>query len=279
MAAQLSGGMTDLYAVIGNPISQSKSPVIHAAFAASLGHDVEYRAIEAPLDGFRSAIEAFRAAGGLGLNVTAPFKLDAFELSTVRSQPVQRAEASNCLRFVNGRVEAENFDGTGLRIDIEDNLATPLAGRRILILGAGGAARGVLAPLLAGNPAALVLANRSITKAVAIAEIFPGVEPCALDNLGRYTGFDVVINATSAGLHGEVMALSALIFADGALAYDLSYGKGLTSFLHTAKSAGVDRLHDGVGMVVEQAAESFAWWRGVRPATRDIIAQLTKPLT
>ncbi|MGI4793664.1 MAG: shikimate dehydrogenase [Janthinobacterium lividum] len=270
--------MTDLYAVIGNPISQSKSPAIHAAFAASLGHDVEYRAIEAPLDGFRNSIEAFRAAGGLGLNVTAPFKLEAFELSTVRSQPVQRAEASNCLRFVDGRVEAENFDGVGLRIDIEDNLATPLAGRRVLILGAGGAARGILAPLLASNPAALMLANRSITKAVAIAELFSGVEPCALDGLGRHTGFDVVINATSAGLHGEAMALSASIFANGALAYDLSYGKGLTSFLYAAKSAGVERLHDGVGMVVEQAAESFAWWRGVRPTTRDIIAQLTKPL-
>lgn len=276
--AQLSGGMTDLYAVIGNPITQSKSPAIHAAFAASVGHDVEYRAIKAPLDEFRSSIEAFRTAGGLGLNVTAPFKLEAFELSTVRSQPVQRAEASNCLRFVNGQVEAENFDGVGLRIDIEDNLATPLAGRRVLILGAGGAARGILGPLLAGNPAALVLANRSITKAVAIAETFPGVEPCALNELGRYTGFDVVINATSAGLHDEAMALNASIFADDALAYDLSYGKGLTSFLHAAKSAGVELLHDGVGMVVEQAAESFAWWRGVRPATRDIIAQLTKPL-
>ncbi len=271
--------MTDLYAVIGNPIGQSKSPLIHAAFAEEFGHDIVYRRIEGPLDRFRRAVEEFRAAGGLGLNVTAPFKIDAFELAAARSQRAERAGAANCLRFVDGLIEAENFDGVGLRIDIEDNLDTELTGRSVLILGAGGAARGVIEPLLAAAPTALVLANRSLTKAVAIAEIFPGVEPCLLGDLKRRSGFDVVINATSAGLYGEMLEVPASIFAPGALAYDMSYGKGLTGFLRTAKTAGVGRRHDGVGMLVEQAAESFAWWRGVRPATRDVIARLSLPLT
>lgn len=271
--------MTNLYAVIGNPISQSKSPIIHTAFAATLGHDIDYRRIEGLIDGFSDAVAAFQVACGQGLNVTAPFKVDAFGLASVRSERVQRSGAANCLRFVEGRIEAENFDGVGLRIDIEDNLATPLAGRRVLILGAGGAARGVIEPLLASNPAALVLANRSITKAVAVADMFPGVEPCLLDRLGRFAGFDVVINATSAGLLGEALELPPSIFAVDALAYDMTYGKGLTNFLQAARSAGVTRLQDGVGMLVEQAAESFAWWRGVRPATSEVIAQLTIPLT
>lgn len=271
--------MTDRYAVIGNPIAHSKSPLIHAAFAAALGQDVHYGRIEGVLDAFGSAVEAFRADSGLGMNVTAPFKVEAFELARVRSERVVRAGAANCLRFAGGHIEAENFDGIGLRTDIEDNLGTPLAGRRILILGAGGAARGVLAPLLASSPAALVLANRSITKAVAIAEIFPGVEPCLIADLHRYAGFDVVINATSAGLHGEALDLPTSAFGADALAYDMTYGKGLTSFLRAAQSADVTRLHDGVGMLVEQAAESFAWWRGIRPETRDIIAEHTVPLT
>lgn len=271
--------MTDHYAVIGNPINQSKSPGIHAAFADALGHDIAYGRIDSPLDGFQASVEAFRATGGLGLNVTAPFKIDAFELAFVRSDRVRRAGAANCLRFIEGRIEAENFDGVGLRIDLEHNLSTPLIGRRVLILGAGGAARGVLEPLLASNPAALVLANRSITKAVSIAEVFPGVEPCLLDGLGRFPAFDVVINATSAGLRGEMLDMPASVFAGGALAYDMTYGKGQTGFLRNAKAAGMSRLHDGVGMLVEQAAESFAWWRGVRPSTREVIAHLTVPLT
>ena len=270
--------MTDLYAVIGNPISQSKSPLIHAAFAQEFGHDLVYRRIEGPLAGFAEAVGEFRAAGGLGLNVTAPFKIDAFELAASRSQRAERAGAANCLRFIGGGIEAENFDGVGLRTDIEDNLGNSLTGCTVLILGAGGAARGVIEPLLASAPRALVLANRSITKAVAIAEMFPGLEPCLLGDLGRRDGFDVVINATSAGLHGEMLDLPASIFAPDALAYDMSYGKGLTGFLRSARSAGVRRLHDGVGMLVEQAAESYAWWRGVRPATAAVITRMTVPL-
>ncbi len=270
--------MTDRYAVIGHPIAQSKSPEIHAAFAAALGHAIAYDRIDGGLDGFAVSVAAFRASGGQGLNVTAPFKVDAHALATVRSERVRQAGAANCLRFAADQVEAENFDGVGLCTDLEANLRSPLAGRRVLVLGAGGAARGVLAPLLAAGPARLTLANRGMAKAVALADSFPGVEPCALEALDGAGGFDVIINATSAGLHGEAFGLPGSTFSAGALAYDMSYGKGLTGFLHAARAAGVTRLHDGVGMLVEQAAESFAWWRGTRPATAPVIARLTVPL-
>ena len=271
--------MTSRYAVIGNPIAQSKSPIIHAAFAAALGHEIDYARIEAPIDGFADAIETFRAMGGEGLNVTTPFKIDAHDIATTRSDRVRRAGAANCLRFRVGHIEAENFDGIGLCTDLERNLSTPLADRRVLVVGAGGAARGVLEPLLASAPRALVVANRGLTGAVALAEIFPGVEPCLLSALTRFAPFDLVINATSAGLQGQAPDVPASVFAAGGLAYDMTYGKGLTGFLHIARAAGVTRLHDGVGMLVEQAAESFAWWRGVRPATRAVIDRMTVPLT
>lgn len=269
--------MPDLYAVIGNPIAQSKSPLIHTEFAAASGQDLVYRPILGSLGEFASTVEAFRAQGGRGLNVTAPFKLDAFEYAAVQRGRALEAGAANCLRFDGDRVEAENFDGVGLLRDITVNLAVAVAGRRVLLLGAGGAARGALAPLLAERPAALVVANRSLTKAVALAEAFPGAEPCLLSTLSRFEAFDIVINATSAGLHGEALDLPASIFAEG-LAYDMTYGKGMTGFLRAASAAGVTRLHDGVGMLVEQAAEAFAWWRGVRPNTAGVIERLTVPL-
>ena len=269
--------MPDLYAVIGNPIVQSRSPDIHAGFAAASRHDLVYRAILGPTAGFAQAADAFRAEGGLGLNVTAPFKLDAFAYATVLHDRAREAGAVNCLRF-GEQIEAENFDGVGLLRDIVVNLATPIAGKRVLMLGAGGAARGALAPLLAERPGALVLANRSLAKAVELAESYPGVEPCRLDELPASPPFEIVINATSAGLLGGALDLPASIFADG-LAYDMTYGKGLTGFLRSARAAGVTRLHDGVGMLVEQAAEAFAWWRGVRPPTGPMIERLTVPLT
>ena len=268
--------MTDHYAVIGNPIAHSKSPAIHAAFAETLGHSIEYGRIEGPIGGFDAEVDAFRAAGGRGLNVTTPFKLDAFAYASTLLDRARAAGAVNCLRFDGDRVEGDNFDGIGLVRDITVNLGMPLAGRRVLVLGAGGAARGALAPLLSAGPAALVVANRSITQPVALAEAFPGVEPCLLDALPRFAPFDVVINATSAGLHGEPLDIPGSIF--GGAAYDMTYGRGLTEFLRTARDVGVTRLHDGVGMLVEQAAEAFAWWRGVRPDTRAVIERLTVPL-
>ncbi len=267
--------MTDQYAVIGNPIRHSKSPAIHTAFAEATRQSLSYAAIEVPLGGFADAVDAFRAAGGRGLNVTAPFKLDAFAYATILHDRARLAGAVNCMRFDGDRVEADNFDGIGLLRDITVNLGVPITGRRVLMLGAGGAARGALEPILAAAPSSLVVANRTRARAAA----FAGVTPCGLDELAECDAFDLVINATSAGLHGAPLSIPASIFRRESLAYDMTYGKGLTGFLRAARQAGVTRLHDGVGMLAEQAAEAFAWWRGVRPDTRRVIEQLTVPLT
>ncbi len=270
--------MTDQYGVIGNPIRHSKSPEIHGAFAAATHQALEYVAIEGPRGGFAMAVDTFRAAGGRGLNITAPFKLDAYDYATVLHDRARLAGAVNCMRFDGDRVEAENFDGIGLVRDITVNLAAPVAGKRVLMLGAGGAARGALGPILSASPASLVVANRTRSKATALAAAFAGVEASGLDDLAQFDAFDLVINATSVGLHGETLRLPASIFRPESLAYDMTYGKGLTFFLRAAQQAGVTRLHDGVGMLAEQAAEAFAWWRGVRPDTRRVIERLTVPL-
>ncbi len=275
--------MTDRYAVIGNPIEQSKSPFIHTAFAQVTGQDIDYTKVLGPLGGFAQAVDAFRAAGGKGMNVTAPFKLDAFDYATDLAPGAQMAGAVNAMKFEGERVYAENFDGVGLVRDVVHNLRCPLRGRRVLVLGAGGATRGALLPLLAEQPAQLVIVNRTLAKAEELALLARqqrGSIP--VSGLG-YTGltgqpFDVVFNATSASLSAESLPLPASVFAPGAVAYDLTYGKGLTPFLKLAQQAGVTRLHDGVGMLAEQAAEAFAWWRGVRPDTSDVIRQLTVPL-
>lgn len=272
--------MTDRYAVIGNPIAQSKSPWIHAAFARVTGQDLEYTAILGPLGGFSEAVDAFCQAGGKGMNVTTPFKLDAFAYATDLSDDARLAGAVNALKFENGRVLAHNFDGVGLVRDVVHNLGVSLAGKRVLVLGAGGATRGALVPLLAERPLELVIANRTAHKAAQVAgfgNTKGNVRGCGFDELdGR--GFDVVFNATSASLHAELPAVPTGVFLPGCLAYELAYGKGMTPFLQLAANAGVAHLADGVGMLAEQAAEAFAWWRGVRPQTRDVIQQLTVPL-
>lgn len=273
--------MTDHYAVIGNPIGHSKSPLIHGTFAATTGQDLEYTAIEGPLDGFASAVKGFRASGGRGLNVTAPFKLQAFELATDRLERARLAGAANALKFEGNRILADNFDGVGLVNDIQRNLGVPLEGMRVLMLGAGGAARGALLPFLAQRPAELVIANRTVDKALALAAEVAGrarVVACGYRDLVDER-FDVVVNATSASLRGELPPITPIAFGANALAYELVYGKGLTPFLRLAQNAGVKRLADGVGMLVEQAAEAFVWWRGVRPQTRMLIHTLTVPLT
>ncbi|MEO7161155.1 MAG: shikimate dehydrogenase [Polaromonas sp.] len=274
--------MTDRYAVIGNPIQQSKSPLIHGMFAQATGQDMEYTALEAPVGGFAGAVDAFRAAGGLGLNVTAPFKLDAFAYATERSERAQLAGAVNAMKFDGERVLAENFDGVGLVRDVIHNLNTPLKGKRVLLLGAGGAARGALLPFLEQAPAELVIANRSLDKAQELARIgtasgASGVRGCTYQDLAGQT-FDLVFNATSASLRTELPAVPASVFAPACLAYELAYGKGLTPFLRLAQNAGVQQLADGVGMLAEQAAEAFEWWRGVRPDTRAVIDRLSVPL-
>jgi shikimate dehydrogenase len=271
--------MTDRYAVIGRPINHTKSPLIHGLFAEVTGQDLAYGAIEGSLEDFAGDVQRFRDSGGRGMNITAPFKLQAYELADTRSERASLAKAVNALKFEDGRILAENFDGIGLLRDIEHNLHTPLAGLQVLLLGAGGAARGALLPFLQAGPARLVIANRDLAKARTLAgEVSdPRLQVCAYDELPGQA-FDVVINATSASLTGELPPLTAAVFGHAQLAYELAYGKGLTPFLRLAQTVGVPRLADGVGMLVEQAAEAFAWWRGIRPLTRPVIDQLTVPL-
>lgn len=272
--------MTDLYAVFGNPLGHSKSPLIHSHFAEQTGQDLQYIAIESPLDGFAADVEAFRARGGKGINITAPFKLEAFALATELRQHAELAGASNALKFEDDKIIAENFDGVGLVRDIQYNLSVPLRGRRVLLLGAGGAARGTALPILESEPALLTIVNRTVSKAHALREMFSSfgkVASCGYAEL-RPGSFDVVINATSVSWSGQLLPITESVFAETVLAYDLVYGKGLTPFLRMAKLGGVDRLADGVGMLVEQAAEAFEWWRGVRPMTAPTIARITIPL-
>jgi shikimate dehydrogenase len=273
--------MTDRYALFGNPLGHSKSPLIHNGFAKALAHDVEYSLIEAPLGQFASTAQAFRESGAKGCNITAPFKLDAFAFATDRCERAEHAGAANCLKFgPDGRIEAEMFDGIGLANDIERNLGVAMKGRRVLVLGAGGAVRGAVAPFLACAPAQLVIANRSEDKAHDLARRFAAHGPVIGCGYAELAGerFDLVVNGTSASLRGELPPVPATVFGGAQLAYELAYGKGLTPFLLLASNAGVARLADGVGMLVEQAAEAWVWWRGVRPPTRDVIDRLTVPL-
>jgi len=266
--------MPDQYAVIGNPVAHSKSPLIHAEFARQTGQDLVYGRLLAPRDAFAATANAFRASGGRGLNVTLPFKGEAFRYATFVSERASAAQAVNTLKFERGVIFGDNTDGDGLVCDLVRNLAFAVNGQRILLLGAGGAARGVIGPLLQQQPAQLVLANRTLDKALRLAQSFGG----ALE-AGSYAAlagrqFDLVINATSASLAGELPPLPPDVFARGALAYDMMYGTGETPFLAFARGAGAARLADGLGMLVEQAAESFFIWRGLRPDSASVLKQL-----
>jgi shikimate dehydrogenase len=263
--------MTDRYAVVGNPIAHSKSPRIHALFATQTAQDMVYEALLAPLDGFAATVRDFIAAGGRGMNVTVPFKEEAFRLATSLSERARAAGAVNTLSFADGEIRGDNTDGTGLVRDITGNLGLAIRGQRVLLLGAGGAARGVILPLQAEKPASLTIANRTAEKAQALAAASPGCEGGGFDELGGRT-FDLIINATSAGLTGGVLPRLTFNFAPGCLAYDMVYGKD-TDFLRQAAEAGVDRA-DGLGMLVEQAAEAFLVWRGMRPETAQVLKEL-----
>ncbi|MCC6474358.1 MAG: shikimate dehydrogenase [Burkholderiales bacterium] len=269
--------MTDRYAVIGHPVEHSRSPAIHAAFARQTGQDIEYLKLLAPLDGFVAAAEAFRTSGGRGMNVTLPFKEEAFAYAGGHSERARSAGAVNTLRFDGDRVFGDNTDGAGLVRDIRDNLGVPLRDKALLLLGAGGAARGAIRPLLDQGPASLTLANRRPERALALALHFDaGLAACGFAELaGRR--FDIVINATAASLEGEAPALPAGIYAPAALAYDMMYAKAPTPFLAAALAQGA-RTADGLGMLLEQAAESFLLWRGVRPDTRPLLAALRASL-
>jgi len=271
--------MTDRYAVIGNPVEHSPSPAIHAEFASATGQDLTYDRIIAPLDGFRETALRFRDGGGKGLNVTLPFKQEAWQLAEIHSGPAREAGAVNTLKFESGTIAGHNTDGIGLTRDLKDNLHCAVRGRRVLVMGAGGASYGVMEPLLRELPQQVVVANRTLEKAVALVAHFEALQKFAALGVGArpYSAlagarFDIVINATSAGLADVMPPLPRDIFAPGALGYEMVYGRR-TLFMEFAVACGATAA-DGLGMLVEQAAESFFIWRGVRPDTKPVIRLL-----
>jgi shikimate dehydrogenase len=274
--------MSDRYCVIGNPIAHSKSPQIHAAFAAATGQDIVYEQCLAPLDGFAATVRDLAERGYRGANVTVPFKLEAAQIATRLEPRARLAGAVNTLRFDGGDIVGDNTDGPGLVVDIVNNAGVPLAGKRVLLLGAGGAARGVILPILQHGPRAIVIANRTRATADALAGKMRGqlahagqVSACGFEEIDA--AFDVVINATSASLAGALPPVPGAVFAHGTLALDMMYGKTPSPFMDFAASHGAT-IRDGLGMLVEQAAEAFTIWRGVRPETATILEEMrTKP--
>lgn len=271
----------DAYVVIGNPIAHSKSPEIHADFARQTGQNLSYERLLAPLDDFPASVQRFIAAGGRGANVTVPFKLQAYALADQLTERARLAGAVNTLKVEHGMILGDNTDGAGLVADIVVNAQVALQGKRLLLLGAGGAARGALLPLLEQQPAELVLANRTLPKAQGLVtqfEQFAGVGILTASAFADLQGaFDVIINATSASLGAEVPPLPAAVFATTTLAYDMMYGSTPTVFMQVAAQHGA-RARDGLGMLVEQAADAFLLWRGVRPTTTEVLAALRAQL-
>ena len=265
------------YAVMGNPIAHSRSPQIHAAFAAQTGIRLTYERILVDLGGFAQAVGNFRATGGDGLNVTVPFKRDAFRLVERLTERARRAGAVNTLVFGRDGVLGDNTDGAGLVRDLQHNLGCAVHGRSVLLLGAGGAARGVLGPLLDATPSRLWVANRTLDKAADMVAAFAHANLRAVP-FAETAGapFDIVINATAASLAQAAPPLPAGCFAAEGVAYDMMYGED-TPFMQLARAQGVTRVYDGLGMLVEQAAEAFLLWHGVRPATATVMTALRKP--
>ena len=264
--------MTDKYAVIGHPIAHSKSPLIHAEFAKQTNQDISYEAIPAPLDGFAATIQDLINKGFKGANVTVPFKFEAFALCDNLTERAQAAGAVNTLTFSANQIFGDNTDGIGLVNDIGHNLGAGLQGTRILLLGAGGAAQGVFLPLLNTNPASITIANRTLDNAQKmVSESLSSVTASTFEDL-KNQQFDIVINATSTGLSDTALPIPNNIFAKNCLAYDMMYARE-TPFMAQARANGA-QVVDGIGMLVEQAAEAFYLWRGVRPATAPIIAML-----
>lgn len=264
----------DTYVVIGNPVAHSRSPEIHARFAVQTGQELRYERLLAPLSGFNAAVQSFIANGGKGANVTLPFKLEACALAGRLTERARLAGAVNTLKFEEGCILGDNTDGAGLVRDIVQNAGVALAGKRILLLGAGGAARGALPSLLERHPAELVLTNRTCARARELALQFAAHgNLTATGYAGLRGAFDVVINATSASLAADVPPLPASVFLPTTLAYDMMYGRQPTVFMEFARRHGAT-VRDGLGMLIEQAAESFLLWRGARPQTADVLAAL-----
>ncbi|MBL3823618.1 MULTISPECIES: shikimate dehydrogenase [unclassified Marinobacter] len=269
----------DLYAVVGKPISHSKSPRIHSLFASETGEPVEYTAIQAPLDDFAGTVKQFFERGGKGLNVTVPFKEEAWKLADRRTERAENAGAANTLYLDDdGRLTADNTDGCGIVRDLVSNHGVTLKAAHILVLGAGGAVRGVLGPILEEHPASITIANRTVAKAEALVDLFtPVAGETALSACGfeqPCAPYDLIINGTSASLQGDLPPLSPKVIAEKTVIYDMMYSLQTTTFNQWALEQGAQIVHDGLGMLVEQAAESFRIWRGISPATRPVIEEL-----
>lgn len=273
----------DHYSVLGNPVAHSRSPAIHARFAELTGQAMDYGRLLVPLDGFSSTLRQWMAGGANGCNVTVPFKFEAFNMASTATERAQLAQAANTLRFSPAGIEADNTDGIGLVNDIQLNAGVSLAGCEVLLLGAGGAAAGVLGPLLAARPRRIVLANRTHARAVELVARHAGHPPLqkllqktellAQDLQGLEANFDVIVNATASSLGGAATTLSPRLLKPGALAYDMMYGPAAQGFLDWAVAAG-GLPRDGLGMLVEQAAESFLFWRGVRPPSAQVLQEM-----
>ena len=269
----------DRYAVFGNPIEHSKSPFIHARFAEQTGQQMEYTAELVEVGDFDKAVDRFAKTNGKGLNITVPFKQDAWHLATHRSERAERAGAVNTL-VINGPGDyfGDNTDGIGLTRDLIKNHALELEGKYILVVGAGGAVRGVIEPLLACKPASLTIANRTKDKALQLAEDFHelgNIRGCGLDEFGT-DHYDIIINGTSASLSGELPSLPATLLHENTFCYDMMYATEPTPFMRWARQHGAKHVVDGKGMLVEQAAESFRIWRGCEPDTAPVIEALRK---
>ncbi|HEY8427969.1 MAG TPA: shikimate dehydrogenase, partial [Sandaracinaceae bacterium] len=267
----------DRYALVGHPVHHSRSPVIHSLFAQQTGQHLTYELIDAAPDEFENAVRRFIAEGGRGMNVTVPHKEAAFRLADRIGPEAEKAGAVNTLSFDEGSIRGDNTDGIGFLRDLTENLGWEIRGRRILVLGAGGAARGILPPLLENAPSELVLANRTLPRAAELEQRFRRLGPLsirAFEELERERPFDLVINATSAGLKGEMPPFPRSIVGERTRCYDLAYARGLTPFQLWAREAGAERAEQGLGMLVEQAAESFYIWRKVRPDTQPVIQEL-----
>lgn len=267
----------DQYGVIGNPIQHSKSPLIHRLFAEQTKLQLQYSSFLVEIDGLEKAIADFQAQGGKGLNITLPFKHRAFALVDTLTERAERAEAINTIKFnEDGTRLGDNTDGVGLMRDILTNLNFSVTKKRVLILGAGGAVRGILDPILNEKPTEIVIANRTENKAVALAEAFSDiglVQACPLSLL-ESNSFDLVINGTSASLQGEMLDLPGSILKKDALCYDMAYARGVTPFLRWAAEQGAAVGIDGLGMLVEQAAEAFYLWHNIKPDTKPVLAEL-----
>ena len=265
----------DLYAVVGNPIAHSKSPQIHAEFARQTGQELSYTALLAPLEGFAHTVREFLNKGGKGLNVTVPFKLEAYQFADELSEKAKNAGAVNTLIYTGNGIKGDNTDGIGLVRDLSDNLRFRLEGARILLLGAGGAARGVIGDLLKQCPEMITIANRTVSKAEELVHRFSDMGKLSAIGLHDFKGreFDLIINSTSTSLQNEVIPIPSKTFAQYSLAYDMMYGKHPSLFLELALQNGA-QIADGLGMLVEQAAESFYLWRGIYPQTQPVLKQL-----